>query len=136
MTRKIKDFNDFMECIKAGKKVTERDGKWLYYFEHGCICCKHKEEGYCLYNTAVEDEDLSRMEVEEPFKIAVGKCYKTRDGREAHCFFADECLDFFRFTIDGLMDVVETDKDGKQIIPGRFENEEMPSDIVDYLEDK
>lgn len=136
MKRKIKNFSDFMECIKAGKKVTDNDDKLFYYFENGCICCKDKE-GFVWYNTYVDTNDLSRIVVEEqePLKIEVGKSYKTRDGIMARCFFADKSFRFFKFTIDGLSDVFETNSKGEHLIPGRFENEEMPNDIVGYGEE-
>lgn len=136
MKRKIKDFSDFIECIKEGKNVTGNNGKWLYFFENGFICCKHKE-GFCLYNTTVEDENLSQMEVEEeePLKIEVGKLYRTRNGKKAYCFFVDKYFRFCKFVIDGFENVIGTNKDGEEIISGRFENERFPADIVGYWEE-
>lgn len=122
-----------MECIKAGKKVTD-DTNRFYFLQNGYICSKD-EDDYGWHNTSIDTDELSRIEVEEEeLKFEEGKFYRTRDGRKARCFFASKYLSICKFTIDGLINVVETNKDGEQIIPGRFDDEMLPTDIVGYWE--
>lgn len=134
MKRKIKDFNDFLTCIKAGKKVIDGNGEMLYYFENGCICCKDKE-GFVWYNTYVDTNDLSRIEVEEQeqFNIEVGKFYRTRDGSKAYCFYKDKEDKFFpnHFVIEGESGCETYKDDGSY-----FKDEESCFDIVAYWEEE
>lgn len=135
MKRKIKNFKDFLSCIKAGKKVTEDNGHWSYVWEEGYIYCKCSDGGG-LYNATVDDYNLENMEVEEqaPFTIEVGKFYKTRDGRKAYCFdFKKETgLEdaFFDFVIDNYGGF-STKINGKVFFT---DNNDDVLDIVDYWE--
>lgn len=133
MKRKIKDFKDFLECIKAGKKVTGNDGKWLYYFENGYICNKNKD-GFVWYNTGVDTEDLSRMEVEEqePLKIEAGKFYKTRKGEKAYCFRFETETDLTNSIYSYVIDnrgIITTNSEGKHYSDKNY-------DIVGCWEEK
>lgn len=85
ITRNIKDFKDFMECIKSGKVVRANGGK--YTFEEGCIVWQY-EDGRKDYNALVNEYALKDMTVEghEPLKIEVGKFYKTREGKKAFVY--------------------------------------------------
>lgn len=133
MKRKIKDFKDFLECIKAGKKVIEND-KYFYYFENGCICYKDKD-GFGWYNTAVDTEDLERMYVEEQetLKIEVGKFYKTRDGKKAYCFYKEAADRTYpnQFVIDGKSGYETCTDDGLLF---KYE-ENHRDDIIGYWEE-
>lgn len=136
MKKYLKNETEVIQSLKEGKEVFNGTTPYVYKMVDGIICYYDIESNkLCGINAFVSIGSAPYyIEEQEPLKIEVGKFYKTRDGRAAHCFFADECLDLFRFTINGLMDVVETNKDGEQIIPGRFENEKMPTDIVGYWE--
>lgn len=121
-----------MECIKAGKKVTENNG-WTYSWKEGYIYCKYCD-GAWVYNAAVGDENLRGMEVEEhkeekPLKIETGRFYCTRDGRRAYCFFKEED-GFYNFVIDGQIGCGTYAEDGLVL-----SEEENPDDIVDYWEE-
>lgn len=135
MKRKIKDFKDFLECIKAGKKVTVGNSDWFYFWENRYICCKNKD-GLGWYNTTIDIAELSRMEVEEQehFTIEIGKFYKTRSGKRAYCYRfeskTEEIKEIYNFVIDNEWGFT-TDERGKTFCLAPDE-----CDIVGYWEDK
>lgn len=134
MKRKIKDFSDFMECIKAGKKVTDVIFNRSYFLQNGYICYKD-EDDYEQYNAYIDSYELQQMEVEEqePLKIEVGKFYKTRDGKKAYCFYKEEANRTYpnQFVIDGKSGY-ETCTDGGLLF--KYE-ENHRDDIIGYWED-
>lgn len=131
MKRKIKNFSDFLECIKAGKKVTD-DTNRFYFLQNGYICSKD-EDDYGWHNTSIDTDELSRMEVEEEeqFKIEVGKFYRTRGGKKAYCIYREEGnLYPNRCAIDGYSDCT-TYTDGGLVLRECENND----DIVGYWEE-
>lgn len=70
MKRKIKNFNDFLECIKAGKRVTSENGYWTYVFNNGYIYKKSCDDLFS-YNITFDDIELENKEVEEPEYITI-----------------------------------------------------------------
>lgn len=131
MKRKIKDFKDFLDCIKAGKKVTSDYGYWTYFFSNGYIC--KSCDNLNAYNLPINGRDLEEMEVEEQeqLRFEVGKFYRTRDGRRAYCFskiegtlYPNHCAidgeSGFNTYTDGGLD---------------FSDEENPEDIIGYWEE-
>lgn len=133
----LKNEFEVIKALKEGKEVFASTSPYAYKMVDGVICYYDTESDNKLLglNAFVSMEHAPYIEEQEPFNIEVGKYYKTRNGRKAHCFFANKCLVFFRFAIDNLIDVVETNEDGEQIIPGRFNDEKMPNDIVGYWEE-
>lgn len=134
MRKYLNTAEDVIKALRDGKEVKLEDGGEGRISIIDNFVVKNTNNGYHI-NYTINQRDKPYIEEEDKLKLEVGKCYKTRDGSKAHCFFADKCLSFFRFTIDGLMDVVETNKDGEQIIPGRFDGEMLSTDIVGYWEE-
>lgn len=130
----LKNDGEVIQALKEGHVLkVENGGEGYIYMQDGFIV-KNNNSGYHI-NYTINECDKPYYFIENPLKIEVGKFYKTRNGIKARCFFADS-FRFFKFTIDGLSDVFKTNIKGEHLIPGRFENEEMPNDIVDYWEEK
>lgn len=116
ITRNIKDFKDFMECIKSGKVVRINGGKYgKYTFEDGYIVWQY-EDGCKNYNSTVNDYDLKYMTVEEhePMKIEVEKFYKTREGKKAFVYsiFKGDKYPVKAVIINDYRGVMSYDEDG------------------------
>lgn len=131
MRKYLEKAKDVIDALKLGREIKlEEGGCGKIYLIDGLVV-KENIDGYHI-NYTINQKDNPYIEEQEPLKIEVGEFYKTRDGRKARCFFADKCFSIFGFTIDGLIDVVKTNKDGEQIISGRFDGEMFPTDIVGY----
>lgn len=110
-TRKIKDFKDFMECLRAGKKVKDIYDS-TYTFEYGMIC--ETSMSGTFYGIMVYDAKLKNMTVEEPeLKIEVGKLYKTRDGRKAIVGIKYYNERKYLVSIEGELNYIWVDEEGR-----------------------
>ena len=98
MKKYLKTPEAVISALKEGKTVHSNCGK--YRMINGILVFKCGN--FHTINAAVSLDEKSYIEEPEPFKIEVGKFYKTRAGKKARCFFIDE--DSARCTIDGCFD--------------------------------
>lgn len=101
MKKYLKTPEEVVKALKAGKTVYSDCGE--YRMIDGLIVFKSKIENLYTINENLLLQENLYIEEPEPFKIEVGKFYKTRGGKKARCFFIDK--DSARCTIDGCFDL-------------------------------
>lgn len=99
MKKFLKTPEEVVEALKEGKTVYSGCGK--YRMHNGIVV--QENVNYFTVNPCLLSTENLYIEEPEPFKIEVGKFYKTRGGKKARCFFIDK--DSARCTIDGCFDL-------------------------------
>ena len=102
MKKFLKTPEEVIDALHEGKKVFGCGETYRLY--KGILVGK-LEDGTYIINRSIFKQENPYIEEPEPFKIEVGKFYKTRGGKKARCFFIDK--DSARCTIDGCFEWFE-----------------------------
>lgn len=103
MKKYLKTLEEVIDALHAGEKV---HGKFGHEYRHYKGFLIGKEAGHYTINTAISEMEDPYIEEPEPFKIEVGKFYKTRAGEKARCFSIDVRLAYF--TVDEKLSAFST----------------------------
>lgn len=126
MKKYLKTPEEVISALKEGKTVHSDCGEYkmidgLIVFESG---------GLCTLNAGLMLNEKPFVKEAEPFKIEVGKFYKTRDGNKARCFVITPKE--ASFTVDGKCGTIETYPGGLVSIDGS----KGPCDIIGPWEEE
>lgn len=102
MKKYLKTPEEVVEALKEGKTVYSNCGK--YRMHNGIIV--QESVNYFAVNPSLLSNEDPYIEEPEPFKIEVGKFYKTRGGEKARCFSIDVRLAYF--TVDEKLSAFST----------------------------
>ncbi|MCM1260685.1 MAG: hypothetical protein NC222_07010 [Staphylococcus sp.] len=120
---------EVIKALKEGKEV-HIDRDFFYKMIDGFIV--RFGNGQEVIGEDIYISDNTYILEEDPFKIEVGKFYKTRDNKKAHCFFIDES-DIYSccFTIDNKKHIFCTK------LNGEYQSDSISDfDIIGYWENK
>ena len=94
MKKYLKTIEEVSDALAAGKVVYDENGSSFKLDKNGIIVSESESFGPCV--GAMVDLNTQNYILEsEPFKIEVGKFYKTRGGEKARCFSVDVRLAYF-----------------------------------------
>lgn len=127
MKKYLKTPEEVIKVLKEGKTVYSDCGE--YRMIDGLIVFKSKIENLYTINENLLLQENLYIEEPEPFKIEVGKFYKTRDGNKARCFVVTPKE--ASFTVDGMHGTIETYPEGLVSIDGSKD----PCDIIGQWEE-
>ena len=102
MKKYLKTPEEVISVLKSGKTVYSDCGE--YRMIDGLIVFKSKIENLYTINENLLLQENLYIEESEPFKIEVGKFYKTRGGEKARCYCKGEQNSFF--TVDGTATIL------------------------------
>lgn len=100
MKKYLKTPEEVISALKEGKTVYSDCGK--YKMIDGIIVFKSGNLYTINKNLFLQENPY--IEESEPFKIEVGKFYKTRGGEKARCYCKGEQISFF--TVDGVATIL------------------------------
>ena len=126
MKRYLKTPEEVIDALLAGKTVYDETGNTYQFYKGFIIGSVNK----CYFiNAGISKMDNPYTKEPEPFKIEVGKFYKTRGGNKARCFSITPKE--ASFTVDGAHGTIETYPGGLVSIDGSKD----PCDIIGPWED-
>lgn len=126
MKKYLKTPEEVIDALHEGKTVFGWDETYRLY--KGLVVGELKGGNYVINSSICKQENLY-IEEPEPFKIEVGKFYKTRGGNKARCFSITPKE--ASFTVDGAHGTIETYPGGLVSIDGSKD----PCDIIGPWED-
>lgn len=110
--RYLKTPEEVIDALQDGKVLTDGASRWMFY--KGYIVRKD-EDGYWLVSDSVGSDYDIYIDEPEPFKLEVGKFYKTRDGRKSWITSVrNDKLNYYPFCcmVLGGNEVYHVDKQG------------------------
>lgn len=141
MKKFLNTTEEVIKELKNGKTVYEADYPFYYYkMIDGIICGKIGKYAQLSINLSIymdakyyieEEEKPLTIEEERSLTIEVGKCYRTRNGKKAFCYYKGEYKLYPNHIVISNVGC-HTCTEGGLIAEG----EENDMDIVDYWEDK
>lgn len=127
MKKYLKTPEEVVDALKEGKTVyAKKNAKYKLY--NGMIIGKDPDKNIWAVGAYILDNGKPYIKKSEPFKIEVGKFYKTRDGKKARCFLIQANVP--KFCVDNY-GIFTTDMNGKV-----FKHYEEANDIIGPWEEE
>lgn len=133
MTRRyLKTPEEVTKALKEGKVVETKINK--YKLIDGIICGFHKQDEQWMLGHSIFEYENAYIEEPEPFKLEVGKFYKTRRGDKVVCLCHRG--DYYIHRLNSYIVGYWVDKTGRMLFNGVPERTETDSDVVALWEDE